>query len=241
MDALSVCMFEAVHIFPVGKSTLSRMAATASNYGFDGIVTRKFVGDHSDITLKKISEAFEITVFSGMEIKSEKTSSLSGHINGNRFKTPVLCVHGGDPSVNLFASKQKSLDVLCHPMDSGGDLNQVIVKEAMRNNVCIEINFRDILRGSGKNRIRSLGKTRKQWDLISNYGAPFVVSADPTSHLEMRSPTDLISIGELIGMSAADVKQGLSKWGEIAAHNLEILRNERVSPGVTRGRYGGEK
>ena len=231
-------MFEAVRTTPMGNSTLSRMAATASDYGFDGIVSRSPVGDMPPSNLQTISDTFNIEVFSGIELYEKNQSTLSGHLSKTRNKTPLLCIRGGDPSLNLFASKQKNLDVLCHPLGGQKTINHVMVKEAKRNNVRIELNFSELLRESGKNRIKSLNHLRKQWNLISAYDAPFVVSSDPASHLDLRSPRELMAVGSLVGMEPEDIETGLSEWGKIINKNLDNLSGKYADVGVKRGKYG---
>ena len=238
MGVLSPYMFEAVRTTPMGNSTLSRMAATASDYGFDGIVSRSPVGDMPPSNLQTISDTFNIEVFSGIELYEKNQSTLSGHLSKTRNKTPLLCIRGGDPSLNLFASKQKNLDVLCHPLGGQKTINHVMVKEAKRNNVRIELNFSELLRESGKNRIKSLNHLRKQWNLISAYDAPFVVSSDPASHLDLRSPRELMAVGSLVGMEPEDIETGLSEWGKIINKNLDNLSGKYADVGVKRGKYG---
>ena len=239
MGVLSPYMFEAVRTTPMGNSTLSRMAATASDYGFGGIVSLSPLDDVSNSNLQTISDTFNIEVFSGIELSEKNQSTLSGHISKNRNKTPLLCIRGGDPSLNLFASKQKNLDVLCHPLGGQKTINHVMVKEAKRNNVRIELNFSELLRESGKNRIKFLNHLKKQWNLLSAYDAPFVVSSDPASHLDLRSPRELMAVGSLIGMEPEDVEAGLLEWGNILSKNLDNLSGKYADLGVKRGKYGG--
>ena len=89
-----------------------------------------------------------------------------------------------------------------------------------------------------RNRIKSLNRLRKQWDIISAYNAPFVVSSDPSSHLELRSPLELMSVGSLIGMEPEDVETGLLEWGTIISRNLDNLSGKYADLGVIRGKYG---
>ncbi len=238
MGVLILYMFEAVRVTPMGTSTLSRMAATASDYGFSGIIVRNPPNDPPNPNLQTISDTFDIELFSGIELSEKNQSTLSGHIGGNRNKTPLLCIRGGETSLNLFASKQKNLDVLCHPLGTQKNISHVMVKEAKKNNVRIEINFSGILRESGKNRIKSLKRLKKQWDIISAYNAPFVVSSDPSSHLELRSPRELMAVGGLIGMEPEDVETGLLEWGTILSRNLDNLSGKYADLGVIRGKYG---
>tara|TARA_A100001037_G_scaffold306272_1_gene350334 strand:- start:521 stop:1246 length:726 start_codon:yes stop_codon:yes gene_type:complete len=238
MGVLSICMFEAVYATPIGTSTLSRMAATASDHGFSGIIAREQNMDSLNPDLQTISNEFEIKVFSGFEINEKNLSTLSGKINSNRNKTPLLCVRGGDAPTNLFISKQKNVDVLCHSLRNENNMSHVMAKEAAKNNVRLEVNLSDLLRGSGKNRIKSLHRLKKQWNIISAYNVPFVVSSNPTSHLELRSPRELMEVGRLIGMTPEDIETGLLEWGIILSKNIDNLSGIYANMGVKRGKYG---
>ena len=68
---------------------------------------------------------------------------------------------------------------------------------------------------------------------------PIVVSSDPASHLDLRSPRELMAVGGLIGMEPEDVEAGLLEWGSILSKNLDNLSGKYADLGVKRGKYGG--
>jgi len=117
-------------------------------------------------------------------------------------------------------------------MRGDGDVNHVIVKAAKENGVRIEFDLSGVLRAEGGERVQALRGLRKLRELVEYYDAPFVVSADPTSHLELRAPRELLAVGEEIGFDREQVRAGLEEWGVLAERNRELLSEEFIAPGV---------
>lgn len=228
-------MYEAVHAHPEGESTVSRLAATAADYGYDGLVVRNH-GALPTFDAGRIRDEFGVDVVRGVEVRAEDPAQASGYLGSLRQEAAVLALHGGSTALNRFAVRQERVDVLAHPMRDG-DLNHVLVKAAAEHGVHLEVNLGRVLRTSGGRRVRTLSGLRKLRELIAAYDAPFVVSADAASHLELRAPRELFALGEVIGFDRDDVEAGLAEWGRIAAANREQVSESFVEPGVRRGRY----
>ncbi|MBX0302743.1 RNase P subunit p30 family protein [Haloarcula salinisoli] len=225
-------MYEAVHARPDGPSTLARQAETAADYGFEGVVVRNHgdEGEPDDITA--VREAVDVDVVDGVEIRADDPSQASGLVGNYRSKQTVVVVHGGDSAVNRFAVETPAVDVLAHPMAGDGDFNHVLATAAADNDVRVEFNLRPVIQGEGGSRVRRLRGLRKLRELVADADAPFVVSADPRSHLELRAPRELAALGEAIGFDADDIRSGLAEWGRLAARNRDRMGDSYVEPGV---------
>lgn len=228
-------MYEGIHAHPDSESTVARMAMTASEFGYDGIVVRNHGDDPASYDPDAIHGAYGIDVVTGVEIRAEDPSRASGFVGSHREQRTIVAVHGGDPAINRFAVEQPAVDVLAHPMTGNGDFNHVLAREAADNGVRIEVSLRRLLRSQGGDRVQALQDLQKLWDLLAYYETPFVVSADPTSHLHVRAPRDLEPLGELAGLSSKEVAEGLREWGRLATRNRERHSAEFVRPGVRRG------
>lgn len=231
-------MYEAAHVHPDGHSTVARLAATAADYGFDGLVVRNHGETAAGYEADAIREAYGIDVVEGVEIRAEDPAQASGYIGSLRPRTTVLCLHGGSTAMNRFAVRQERVDVLAHPMRHG-DLNHVLVREAKDHGVRLEVNLGRVLRAEGGRRVQALSGLRKLRELIEAYDAPYVISGDPTGHLELRAPRELVAVGEAMGFDADAIEAGLAEWGRIAAANRERADEDFIEPGVRRGRYDG--
>ncbi|WP_433624550.1 RNase P subunit p30 family protein [Halomicrococcus sp. NG-SE-24] len=232
-------MYEAVHARPDGDSTVARLAATAAEYGFDGVVVRNHGDARVDdgVDFERVATEYDVDVVDGLEIQADDPSQASGHVGNFRPKTTVLLMHGGTTTLNRFAVEEERVDVLAHPMRGRGDFNHVLAKAAAENGVRVEFDLSRVLRTDGGPRVQALQDLRKLRELVTKYDAPFVVSADARSHLQLRAPRELLAVGKAVGFSREQVETGLCEWGRVAERNRERRSDEFIAPGVKRGRY----
>lgn len=225
-------MYEAVHARPDGESTVARLARTARDYGYDGIVVRNHGDSAATYDAERISTEYGIDVATGVEVRAADTSRASGLVGNHRSTKTVVAVHGDSVATNRFAAEQPAVDVLAHPTAGDGDVNHVLVKAAAENGVRLEFSLHDVIHETGGSRVRRIQALRKLRELVDHYDAPYVVSADPRSHLELRASRELAAIGETIGFSAEQIERGLAEWGRLAERNRERQSASFVEPGV---------
>ncbi|WP_121742859.1 RNase P subunit p30 family protein [Natronorubrum halophilum] len=230
-------MYEAVHAHPDGASTVARFAKTAADYGFEGVVVRNHADSRAEYDAAEIREAYGIDVVDGLEIRADSPQQAGGSVGNYRTSQTIVAVHGGSNDLNRFAVENDKVDVLAHPMADRGDINHVLVKAAVENGVRLEFNLSGVCRTSGGRRVRVIQSLRKLAEIVDYYDAPYVVSADPTSHLELRAPRELEAIGEQLGFSSAFIEDGLAEWGRLAERNRHVQSESFIEPGVERGRY----
>ncbi|AFZ74752.1 RNase P subunit p30 family protein [Natronobacterium gregoryi] len=230
-------MYEAVHAHPDGASTVARLAKTATDYGFEGVVVRNRSDARADYDAAEIREAYGVDVVEGIEIRADDPQQASGAVGNHRTDETIVTVSGGTPALNRFAVENEKVDVLAHPMTGEGDVNHVVAKAADKNGVRLEFDLSGVLRTHGGRRVRTVQSLQKLYEIVDYYDTPYVVSATPTSHLECRSPRELAAVGAEIGLSEQFVEDGLAEWGRLAERNRRIQSEEFIEPGVERGRY----
>ncbi|WP_424015324.1 RNase P subunit p30 family protein [Halorubrum xinjiangense] len=248
-------MYEAVHAYPDGEATVARHAATAARHGYDGIVVRTrdaldpaegggqggsapADADESPVRDQDaLGEEYGIDVVDAVEIDDDDPTSASGAVGNYRSDRTVVCVVGGDDALNRFAVEQARVDVLARPMADGGDFNHVLAKAARDNGVRVEFDFGPALRETGGKRVRALADLRKLREIVDHYDAPYVVSANARSHLQLRAPRELVAVGEAIGFDAEAVREGLRAWEDLVERNRDRRSEAFIEPGVRRGRY----
>jgi len=233
-------LYEGVHAHPDGDSTVARFAATAAEYEFDGVVVR----NHSDATpdweetdAERIAEEYGVDVVDAIEIRADNPEVAAGHLGNYRPKHTVLALHGGTNALNRFAVEQDRVDVLAHPMCDRGNFNHVLAKAAVEHGTRVEFDLSRVVRDDGGPRVQALQDLRKLRELVEKYDVPYVVSANPTSHLQLRAPRELAAVGQTIGFSKEQIRAGLEEWSNLAERNRERLSDEFIAPGVKRGRY----
>ncbi|TYL36601.1 ribonuclease P [Natronococcus pandeyae] len=233
-------MYEAVHAHPDGQSTVARLAKTAADYGYEGVVVRNHSSARAEYEPDEISAEYGIDVVEGVEIRADNPEQASGSVGNYRPSHTIVALEGGSNALNRFAVEQPKIDVLAGPMAGSGDVNHVLAKAAVENGVRIEFDLSGVLRTSGGRRVRTIQSLRKLGEIVDYYDAPHVVSADPTSHLELRAPRELKALGEEIGFSSEFVEDGLAEWGRLAERNRHVQSESFIEPGVERGRYEEE-
>lgn len=227
--------YAAVRARPDGASTVARLAKTAAEYGYEGIVVRNHGDESASYDPAAVRDATGIDVVAGVEVRADDPSSASGYVGNYRQDHAVVAVHGGDPAINRFAVEQPAVDVLAHPMRDGGDLNHVLAKAAAENGVRLELDIGPVLRGAGGGRVRAVAALRKQWELIEQYDVPYVLCDGASSHLELRAPRELVAVCEQLDIDPDFARAGLREWGQLAERNRERHSERFVEPGVWRG------
>ena len=248
-------MYEAVHAYPDGDATVARHARTAARYGYDGLVvrTRTALGSADDgdtsttaadadtmtpaADAAALGDEYDVDVVDAVEIDAADPTAASGAVGNYRRDHTIVCVAGGDPAVNRYAVEEPRVDVLARPSAGAGGFNHVLAKAARDNGVHVEFDFGPILRRSGGDRVRALSALRKLREIVTYYDAPHVVSANASSHLELRAPRELAAVAERAGFDPEWIREGVRAWGSIAARNRERRSEGFIQPGVTRGRY----
>lgn len=225
-------MYEGVRVAADGRTTVSRFARTVARAGYDGLVVRNRQSDPATYDPATLAERYDIDVVVGFEIDTADKAVASGAIGNRRSEVDVLVLRGQTPELNRYGAETPQVDVLADPMGGDGDVNHVIVEAAADNEVALEVNLGHVLRETGGARVEALRGLRKLRELIEASDAPYVVSADPETHLQVRSPRELIALGAEIGFDPEAIRLGLERWGTIAAKNRRRQDPDFVAPGV---------
>ena len=223
--------------FSDGKSSLEQLASTAKQLGYTGICFAEYFKNFDQIKklyeqIEKIKKSVGIEIFLGFEARNRKEVDTLSNI---RRKFDVLLVRGGDLELNRYACETPEVDILTHPeyerFDPG--LNHVLLKLAAKNNVAIEINFREILITSKNTRSRVLFNMEQNIRLAKKYRVPIILCSGAVSHFELRSPECLISMANQLELELNKAKNSISKVPEKILNQIKERKGENwVSPGV---------
>jgi ribonuclease P/MRP protein subunit RPP1 len=223
--------------FSEGESTIEQLASTAKLLGFRGICFAEYYKGEEQIKklaaeIEKVKEKIGMEVFLGFEANNSKELNI---LADKRKKFDVLLVHGGQVSLNREAVETPEVDILTHPefnrYDSG--LNHIMMKFAAKNNVAIEINFREVLMSSKKSRSSLLQNMRTNIMLAKKFHAPLIISSGAVTQWELRDPQSLASFASQLGLSLQEATECISKVPEKIVRESERKRNaEWIAPGV---------
>ncbi|MCS7135030.1 MAG: PHP domain-containing protein [Candidatus Aenigmarchaeota archaeon] len=216
--------------FSGGESTLKELATRAKMLGYYGICFSEYFESKSQIRelqeeIREVENEVKIKIFLGFEAKS--ASELRKLVRLRR-EYDVLLVRGHDLRLNRLAVQTPEVDILTHPelnrKDSG--INHVLAREAAKNNVAIEINFRNILINFKTTRASIIKNMMKNVTLCKKYKAPIIICSGAISHWQLRDPKVLISMGTLLGLELKEAKQSLSE----VPKKIIYQATERKSP-----------
>ena len=223
--------------FSEGKSSIEEMARRAKLLGYKGIcITNYPISKNNVKDLKKqvseLSKKLKFKIFLGFEAK---TSDQLKKLADMRREYDVLLVKGSDLELNRKAVETKEVDILVHPelkrRDSG--LNHVMIKLAKKNNVAIEINFREILQSSKNTRSLIMHNITQNVKLCKKYKTPLIICSGAVSHWQLKDPKILIAMGHLLGLELEEAKKSLSEVPENIIKMIKERQDKKwIRPGV---------
>jgi ribonuclease P/MRP protein subunit RPP1 len=158
-------------------------------------------------TLRKNDSNIQIDF--GLEINIKNPNDLRKYGQKFRKKTNFISVFGGNEKINRAACENIQVDVLSRPYfrryDSG--INHVLAKEAVRNNVAIEICIKDILSSYLSYRSKILANFRELIKLHRKFKFPLIISSGASSIFDFRSPMDIMAIFRSIGLNNNEINR----------------------------------
>ena len=176
----------------------------------------------------------EISFDFTLEIKSTNINDIRKIARKFRNKASCISVVGGDLKVNRAVVENIQIDVLSRPylkrFDSG--LNHVLAKEALRNNVAVELCFNDILRSYLSHRSKVISNFKDIYTLYRKFDFPLVLSSRAESVFDIRTPHDFIAVFKQTGLTVPEIENSFSTAHDILEFNKD--RNNMILKGVRR-------
>ena len=215
-----------------------KLAGEASVYGWNHINFSYSQNEFKD-ALKLSDELNEdldgvIDFDFTLEIKSNNTGEIRKLTNRFRDKASCIAVIGGDLKVNRAAVENVKVDVLSRPYlkrrDSG--LNHVLAKEAVYNNVAIELCFKDILKSYFTPRAKIISNFRDIYTLYKKFDFPLVLSSRSKSVFDIKTPQDFTAVFAQTGLDESDITKSFKTSQNILKFNAE--RHNMILRGVRR-------
>lgn len=223
--------------FSEGESTIEQIAKRAKLLDFKGICFAEYFKNENQIDqlrkeIDSIAKNEKIDIYLGFEARNLDELKKLKQI---RKKYDVLLVRGGDLNLNRKAVETKEVDILTHPEleQKNSGINHIMAKLARKNNVAIEINFRQILQSYKGTRAHILKKMATNVMLCKKYKVPVIICSGGISHLHMKDPLILSSIGTLLGLEMNEAKDAISKTPENIIKMVKKRQGKKwIMPGV---------
>ena len=175
----------------------------------------------------------------GINILNANSNEIRKITNRYRDKSNYISCLGGDLKINRNVCENYRVDVLSRPYykrrDSG--MNHVLAKEAARNNVAIELCFRDILNNYLKYRANVISSFKEILMFHRKFKFPLILTTDSKSVYDVRSTRDIVSFFRSIGFTDKEIYNGFYYYPkQILEFNQErenmIVRGVKVIEGA---------
>lgn len=231
-------MFFDLNVKGSGLENNIKMAKQASDYGWEHINFSYGQNDFRDaLDLKEeLRENLEdiIDFDYTLEIKSTNINEIRKAVNKFRSKALCISVVGGDLKVNRAVLENIRIDVLSRPYlkryDSG--LNHVLAKEALNNNVAVELCFNDILKSYLAPRSKVISNFRDIYTLYRKFDFPLVLSSGAESIFDIRTTQDFTAVFRQTGLVEAEIEKSFNSSQDILKNNKD--RTNFIFKGVRR-------
>lgn len=189
--------------YPVGDTTLARMALEAAELGFDSIVA---MGESPG------SGSFEVEVLRGIVIKASSQKDLIKQVRRPIARdTDLVFVDAKDRAFNRAAVTVRGVHVIGNIHKARRyAFDHVAARSAAECGTAVEISLSPIIQDRGTRRQRALQQYADILTLKRRYDFPLTISSGAHSVLEQRSVRETRGLCSLFGMTAAEVSDALS-------------------------------
>ncbi|MEE0936250.1 MAG: RNase P subunit p30 family protein [Methanobrevibacter sp.] len=215
-----------------------KLAIEASRYGWEHI---NFSYDQNDFKQAQefrdeLSDNLEniIDFDYTLEIKSNNVNEIRKIVRKFRNRASCISVVGGDLKVNRAVLENVQIDVLSRPYlrryDSG--LNHVLAKEALRNNVAVELCFKDVLKSYLAPRSKVISNFKDVYTLYRKFDFPLILSSRAESVFDLRTAPDFLAFFTQTGLTVSEIEKSFMTAKNIL--NFNENRKNMILTGVRR-------
>ena len=224
----------------VGSSLKNNLnlAMEASKYGWEHINFSYNQNDFKDaLDIKReLSDNLEgiINFDYTLEIKSNNVNEIKKTARKFRNKSSCISVVGGNLKINRATVETIQIDVLSRPYlrRFDGGINHVLAKEAVKNNVAVELCFKDVLRSYLSHRSKVISNFKDIYTLYRKYDFPLILSSRAESVFDIRTTHDFIAFFKQTGLSDSEIDKSFLTAQNILDFNED--RDKMIFYGVRR-------
>jgi ribonuclease P/MRP protein subunit RPP1 len=189
-----------VHLPDEMDSVISLVSA-AKEFGYSGIAALNLKKNRTD--MNQLPKDFSI--YNAIEV-SGKPSKLRDEIRKYKDTGGILIARGRNEEVARAAVETERLDIILQPVK----FNNVLGKIASDNSIALGFNIGSIIHTRGEERVRELRIMRANLMYARKYDLQMVLTCEPYSMYDFRSPREMAALGGLFGMSLKEAVDGMS-------------------------------
>jgi ribonuclease P/MRP protein subunit RPP1 len=167
----------------------------------------------------------------GVEVKTEKHGQLRKFVTSIRRSAEIVVVQGGSAELNREIAEIPEVDILLgHDINGQCGINHVLARLAKKNGVAIGFDFNQLMTSYRLGRIQEFSSMVDTAKIVRKFKVPYVLTSGARDPWDMRSPSELIAMGRLLGFSEGEARKGISD--KIVRENKKRLSGKWVMPGV---------
>ncbi len=219
--------FEFAKAYPEGSSSASRMAYTARHLGYFGVIIlsrepERIFMPEAALMIKGIDVTF------GAQAHASSPRALKSRIGSLRSRFHLVAVRGDSDETIRMASEDPNVDILIHPCEARRSMTIATARAARQNQISIAFDLSPMIHLRGSARARWMEALHRNLQLMRKFDISPVITAGAVSHLDLRSPRDLMALAEVAGFDPHEAKEALRLPGRL----LEYRRRRWAGPGV---------
>lgn len=211
MSLFNAKFFDLMIHLPDDKGSLAQFVSAADEFGYSGIAALDLKNNGTE--MNQLPSGFSL--FSAVEV-SGKPSRLRDEIKKYKDTGDILIARGRDEEVIRAALETQRLDILLQPVK----FNNVLGKLAFDNSIALGFNIGSIIHTRGDDRIMELRTMRTNLKYARKYELQMVLTCEPYSPYDFRSPREAAALGGLFGMSPKEAVDAMT------AGPLDIIRKK---------------
>lgn len=202
MHCTDACVFP----YPVGDTSVRRMALGARELGLDSLVA--FGG---------AAGVFHgVTVVKGVQLEGTEIRQILGALKRSKSDSSLICVNAGDNSFNRALMNISGIRVIRNlPASPKKSFDQVTARMAADKRVAVDIDLSCLIRLRGPARQKAILRYSDVAMLQEKFGFPITLSSGARSVLEMRSERDMKSLCTLINIPEDQAEEALRAVGTL--------------------------
>lgn len=199
-----------VHL-PDENNSVINLVSAAKEFGYSGIAALNLKKNRTD--LNQLPEDFSI--YNAVEV-SGKPSNLRDEIRKYKDTDDILIARGRNEEITRAAVETERLDIILQPVK----FNNVLGKIASDNSIALGFNIGSIIHTRGEERVQELRIMSTNLMYARKYDLQMVLTSEPYSTYDFRSPREMAALGGLFGMSPKEAVDAMS------AVPLDIMRKK---------------
>ena len=211
MKITDACVFP----YPVGDSSVRRLALEARSLGYDSIVA----ADTPAATICGVG------IVPGVILCGIPAKDVQGRAKKSRGTGTLLSVRVGDNGFNRAVAGTSGVHIL-RGIATADKLafDHVAAKIAADNSTALDIDLSPLIFGRGHLRQKAIHRYLDVMVLHRRFEFPLTISSSACSVLGLRAVREAAGLCSLIGMDESDVQEGFAGVSRVIGSGREMVR-----------------